>query len=122
VSTAEVPYIAVMTADAAQGGLSDASIEAGLTAEELARYGRHLSLPQLGVAGQRRLKESKVAIVGLGGLGSPAAMYLAAAGVGTLGLIDGDRVDLSNLQRQVLYGDADIGQRKVDGSSRRTRT
>lgn len=91
----------------------------GLTADELVRYGRHLSLPGVGVQGQERLKGARVAIVGLGGLGTPAAMYLAAAGVGTLGLIDGDRVDVSNLQRQVLYGDADIGQRKVEVATRR---
>jgi len=86
---------------------------------ELARYGRHLSLPEFGVDGQRRLKEAKVAIVGLGGLGSPAALYLAAAGVGTLGLIDGDRVDLTNLQRQVLYDEGDIGALKVEVASRK---
>lgn len=93
-------------------------LEAGLLSplrpDEVARYGRHLSLPGVGTRGQERLKAARVAIVGLGGLGSPAAMYLAAAGVGTVGLIDGDRVDLSNLQRQVLYGDADVGLLKVD--------
>ena len=116
----EWAYIAVMTADAAQGGLSlESSTRSGLTADELARYGRHLSLPEVGTHGQRRLKEAKVAIVGLGGLGCPAAMYLAAAGVGTLGLIDGDRVEVSNLQRQVLYGDADVGLQKVDVATRR---
>jgi adenylyltransferase/sulfurtransferase len=76
-------------------------------------------LPDFGLAGQERLKAAKVAVVGLGGLGSPAAMYLTAAGVGTIGLIDGDRIDLSNLQRQVLYGDEDVGQRKVDVAARR---
>lgn len=109
-----------MTADAAQGGLSSESGgSSGLTADELARYGRHLSLPEVGTQGQRRLKQAKVAIVGLGGLGSPAAMYLAAAGVGTLGLIDGDRVEISNLQRQVLYGDNDVGHQKVHVATRR---
>jgi len=87
--------------------------------DELVRYSRHLSLPGVGTAGQERLKTASVAIVGLGGLGSPAAMYLAAAGVGTIGLIDGDRIDLSNLQRQVLYVDDDVGQRKVDVAARR---
>ena len=121
-SRTERPYIAVMTADAAQGGLSlESKTRSGLTTDELARYGRHLSLPEIGSEGQRRLKDAKVAIVGLGGLGSPAAMYLAAAGIGTLGLIDGDRVDVSNLQRQVLYGDADVGERKVDVATRRLR-
>jgi adenylyltransferase/sulfurtransferase len=98
-------------------------MEAGLLSplrpDELVRYGRHLSLPGVGTTGQERLKAAKVGIVGLGGLGSPAAMYLAAAGVGTLGLIDGDRVDVSNLQRQVLYGDADVGRPKVDVAARR---
>lgn len=90
-----------------------------LRPDELVRYGRHLSLPGFGTAGQERLKAAKVAIVGLGGLGSPAAMYLAAAGVGTLGLLDGDRVDVSNLQRQVLYGDGDVGRLKVEVAARR---
>ena len=84
-----------------------------LRADESVRYSRHLTLPEVGQRGQERLKSARVAIVGLGGLGSPAAMYLAAAGVGTLGLVDGDRVDLSNLQRQILYGDADVGDPKV---------
>src|SRR5688572_2138655 len=105
-------------------GASDPPVmEAGLLSplrpDELVRYGRHLSLPGVGTVGQERLKAAKVAIVGLGGLGSPAAMYLAAAGVGTVGLIDGDRVDVSNLQRQVLYGDADVGRPKVDVAARR---
>src|SRR5512145_2342383 len=91
----------------------------GLTRDELVRYGRHLSLGEFGARGQKRLKSARVAIVGLGGLGSPAAMYLAAAGVGTIGLIDGDRVDLSNLQRQVLYGDSDVGRLKVDVAAER---
>ena len=90
-----------------------------LRPDELIRYGRHLSLPNVGLAGQEKLRAARVAIVGLGGLGSPAAMYLAAAGVRTLGLIDGDRVELSNLQRQVLYGDEDIGRPKVDVAARR---
>ncbi len=91
----------------------------GLRPDELVRYGRHLSLPDVGLAGQERLKAARVAVVGLGGLGSPASMYLTAAGIGTIGLIDGDCVDLSNLQRQVLYGDEDVGQRKVDVAARR---
>lgn len=100
---------------ARNGGVSNPQLEP----DELVRYGRHLALPQFGVVGQQRLKEAKVAIVGLGGLGSPAALYLAAAGVGTLGLIDGDRVDLTNLQRQVLYDGGDLGALKVDVASRK---
>jgi adenylyltransferase/sulfurtransferase len=84
-----------------------------LTATEQARYSRHLLLPEVGVTGQEKLRAARVLIVGAGGLGAPAALYLAAAGVGTLGLIDGDRVDLSNLQRQVLFATADVGTAKV---------
>jgi adenylyltransferase/sulfurtransferase len=90
-----------------------------LRPDELVRYGRHLSLPEFGLEGQQRLKGAKVAIVGLGGLGSPAALYLAAAGVGTLGLIDGDRVELTNLQRQVLYDEEDLGSAKVEVALRK---
>ena len=88
---------------------------------DLARYGRHLSLPGFGIEGQERLRAARVAIVGLGGLGCPAAQYLAAAGVGTLGLIDGDRVEIANLQRQVLFGDADVGALKADVAATRLR-
>jgi len=102
-----------------KGPLLDVGSPSTLGPDELVRYSRHLSLPGVGTAGQERLKTASVAIVGLGGLGSPAAMYLAAAGVGTIGLIDGDRIDLSNLQRQVLYVDDDVGQRKVDVAARR---
>ena len=73
------------------------------------RYSRHILLPQVGEDGQRRLKNSRVLLVGAGGLGSPVALYLAAAGVGTIGLVDFDVVDLSNLQRQILHGSAAIG-------------
>ena len=84
-----------------------------LTAEELARYSRHLILPGVGTEGQQRLKRARVLIVGAGGLGSPIAMYLAAAGIGHLGLVDSDVVDRSNLQRQILHGTSDIGRRKT---------
>ena len=90
---------------------------AELTAEELVRYSRHVILPQVGLLGQRRLKAARVAVVGAGGLGSPALLYLAAAGVGTLGIIDDDVVDASNLQRQVIHGQADLGRPKVDSAA-----
>ncbi len=92
-----------------------------LTGDELRRYGRHLVLPQVGPTGQRKLKASKVLLVGAGGLGSPAALYLAAAGVGTLGLVDFDVVDVTNLQRQVIHGTKDIGRPKLDSASDRIR-
>jgi sulfur-carrier protein adenylyltransferase/sulfurtransferase len=90
-----------------------------LTAAERARYQRHLSLREIGAAGQEKLKAARVLIVGAGGLGSPAALYLAAAGCGTLGLVDFDRVDVSNLQRQVLFDTAGLGQPKAEAGRAR---
>lgn len=90
-----------------------------LSDEESIRYARHLSLPEVGEAGQRRLKGAGALIVGMGGLGCPAATYLAAAGIGRLGLIDPDRVTASNLQRQVLFGTKDIGRLKVEAARER---
>ena len=84
-----------------------------LTNEEIKRYSRHLIMPEVGVEGQKKLKASKVLCIGAGGLGSPAAMYLAAAGVGTLGIVDFDTVDFSNLQRQILHGTPDVGRSKL---------
>jgi len=92
--------------------------EGGLSAAQRARYARHLILPEVGAAGQARLLGARIALVGAGGLGSPAALYLAAAGVGTLVIIDDDRVDASNLQRQVLHATDRIGVAKVDSAAR----
>jgi molybdopterin/thiamine biosynthesis adenylyltransferase/rhodanese-related sulfurtransferase len=86
---------------------------AELTVDEVRRYSRHLIIPDVGVAGQKRLKNAKVLCVGAGGLGSPALMYLAAAGVGTLGIVEFDTVDESNLQRQIIHGQSDIGRSKA---------
>ncbi|MEZ4455608.1 MAG: molybdopterin-synthase adenylyltransferase MoeB [Gemmatimonadales bacterium] len=93
----------------------------GLSREELIRYSRHLCLPEVGSAGQARLKRSRVLVVGCGGLGSPVALYLAAAGVGHLGLVDFDLVDRSNLQRQVLHGTAAVGRSKLESAEARLR-
>src|SRR5881409_2078469 len=92
-----------------------------LGAEELQRYSRHLIMPEVTADGQRRLKAARVLCIGAGGLGSPAALYLAAAGVGTLGIVDFDDVDLSNLQRQVLHGTKDVGRGKVESAQDRLR-
>jgi len=85
----------------------------GFTEEQIYRYARHIVLPQLGGKGQRKLLDSRVLIVGVGGLGSPVSLYLAAAGVGTIGLVDNDQVDVSNLQRQIVHRNADVGRSKV---------
>ena len=90
-----------------------------LTADERARYARHLTLPEVGMEGQQKLKAARVLCVGAGGLGSPLALYLAAAGVGTLGLVDFDVVDASNLQRQILYSTRDVGRSKLDSAAER---
>ncbi|MEI9967803.1 MAG: molybdopterin-synthase adenylyltransferase MoeB [Terracidiphilus sp.] len=87
-----------------------------LTQDDLTRYSRHLILPEVGIEGQRKLKAARVLCVGTGGLGSPLALYLAAAGVGTLGLVDFDVVDASNLQRQIIHSTADIGRKKLDSA------
>jgi molybdopterin/thiamine biosynthesis adenylyltransferase len=90
---------------------------ADLTDDELDRYARHIVLREIGGQGQMKLKAAKVALVGMGGIGAPAALYLAAAGVGTLGLIDDDHVSLSNLQRQVLYATRDAGASKAESAA-----
>src|SRR5688572_18910596 len=92
-----------------------------LTPADLARYSRHLALREIGVEGQQKLKAARVLIIGAGGLGSPSALYLAAAGVGRLGVIDHDRVDVSNLQRQVLYDAASVDAPKAEAAAARLR-
>ncbi len=92
-----------------------------LSHEELLRYSRHLTLPDVGLAGQAKLKDARVLLIGAGGLGSPAALYLTAAGIGTIGLVDFDLVDRSNLQRQILHGTSGIGTPKTDSGRARLR-
>ncbi|MFL6513625.1 MAG: molybdopterin-synthase adenylyltransferase MoeB [Chthoniobacterales bacterium] len=94
----------------------DQAAGAEFSAEEMQRYSRHLLMPEIKLEGQKRLKTARVLCIGAGGLGSPASLYLAAAGIGTLGVIDFDSVDLSNLQRQVLHGTADVGRSKLESA------
>src|SRR5262245_44532792 len=93
--------------------LGDRSASATLSQPEIQRYARHLIMPEVAMAGQKRLKAARVLCVGTGGLGSPLSLYLAAAGVGTLGLVDFDVVDASNLQRQIIHFTSDVGRPKV---------
>jgi sulfur-carrier protein adenylyltransferase/sulfurtransferase len=97
--------------------LTDTTPLPELTTDDLARYSRHLILPEVGMEGQQKLKAAKVLCVGTGGLGSPLAYYLAAAGIGTLGLVDFDVVDASNLQRQIIHSTKDIGRKKLDSAA-----
>src|SRR6266852_9498278 len=92
-----------------------------MTDEERLRYSRHLIMADVGLTGQERLKAARVLCIGAGGLGSPAALYLAAAGVGTIGLVDFDDVDLSNLQRQILHATKDVGRKKLESARDRLR-
>src|SRR5690349_13511734 len=87
-----------------------------LTKEEVLRYSRHLIMPEVGMEGQLKLKQAKVLTIGAGGLGSPLALYLAAAGVGKLGIVDFDVVDFTNLQRQIIHSTADVGRKKLDSA------
>ena len=89
-----------------------------MTDEQIERYSRHIILKEVGAKGQKKLLKGKVLIIGAGGLGAPAAMYLAAAGVGTIGIVDADEVDLSNLQRQIIHTTADVGKAKVRSAKR----
>src|SRR5918999_1747108 len=90
--------------------------EVELSNEEIARYSRHLIMPEVALDGQKKLKQARVLTIGAGGLGSPLAMYLAAAGVGTIGIVDFDVVDESNLQRQIIHGTSDVGRPKVQSA------
>jgi sulfur-carrier protein adenylyltransferase/sulfurtransferase len=108
-----------LEASRVQGAMSATGNGQPLSHQEILRYSRHLLMPEVGLEGQRRLKDSSVLIIGTGGLGSPASMYLAAAGVGRIGLVDYDVVDFTNLQRQILHGTETLGERKVLSGQRR---
>ena len=101
------------------GTMADQAEAVGLSNEEIHRYSRHLIMPEVGMEGQKKLKAARVLMVGSGGLGSPVGMYLAAAGVGTLGIVDFDEVDETNLQRQLLHGTSDVGRPKLDSARER---
>ena len=87
-----------------------------LSHEEIRRYSRHLIMPEVGMSGQKKLKAASVLLIGAGGLGSPVALYLAAAGVGRIGLVDYDTVDFSNLHRQIIHGTKDVGRPKIESA------
>ena len=98
--------------------LTEAKPEAiTLSNDEILRYSRHLIMPEVGMEGQQKLKAARVLCIGAGGLGSPLALYLAAAGVGTLGIVDFDVVDYTNLQRQIIHTTADVGRKKLDSAT-----
>jgi sulfur-carrier protein adenylyltransferase/sulfurtransferase len=103
----------------AGGAVEPAAAETTLSGDEILRYSRHLIIPEVALSGQLKLKQAKVLLVGAGGLGAPLGLYLGAAGVGTIGLIDSDVVDHTNLQRQVLFGTSDVGVSKLDAAERR---
>jgi sulfur-carrier protein adenylyltransferase/sulfurtransferase len=102
-----------------QGGVATAAPEVTLSNDEILRYSRHLIMPEVGMAGQLKLKAGKVLMIGTGGLGAPLGLYLAAAGVGKIGIVDFDIVDVTNLQRQVIHGTKDIGRPKLDSAAER---
>jgi len=108
-----VPSIAGGVATAVGAGTVE------FTPEEMRRYARHLILPEVGPEGQAKLKQARVLLIGAGGLGSPASLYLAAAGVGTIGLVDFDRVEYSNLHRQIIHGASDVGRPKLESARQR---
>jgi molybdopterin/thiamine biosynthesis adenylyltransferase/rhodanese-related sulfurtransferase/molybdopterin converting factor small subunit len=116
-----IPSIAGGAPPAATESATAAAAETGLSNEEIRRYSRHLIMPEVGMEGQKKLKAARVLAIGTGGLGSPMALYLAAAGVGTIGLVDFDVVDDSNLQRQILFGTRDVGRSKLAAAVERLR-
>src|SRR5712671_5041568 len=120
---ATVPILCATVRRDVRESIIDAERTSGeqLSAAELQRYSRHLIMPEVTVEGQKRLKAARVLCIGAGGLGSPCSLYLAAAGVGTLGIVDFDRVDLTNLQRQILHGTKDIGRSKLESARDRLR-
>ncbi|MFN2397344.1 MAG: ubiquitin-like small modifier protein 1 [Gemmatimonadaceae bacterium] len=120
-TVAEGDTITIVPSIAGGGAAAATAVAADLSPEEVLRYSRHLIMPEVAMRGQRKLKAAKVLVVGAGGLGSPLGLYLTAAGVGTIGVVDFDVVDATNLQRQVLYGTSDVGRSKLDAAAERLR-
>jgi len=115
----EGDVISIVPSVAGGNNIVDSTTEVDLSSEEIRRYSRHILMPELGVEGQKKLKQASVLLVGLGGLGSPLAMYLAAAGIGRIGLVDHDVVDDTNLQRQIIYSNDQVGQSKLASAKER---
>jgi adenylyltransferase/sulfurtransferase len=116
-ASASTTFCVIFVANMAKSIIDEQrSAQAQLSNEEITRYSRHLIMPEVTIEGQKRLKAARVLCIGAGGLGSPAALYLAAAGVGTIGLVDFDNVDLTNLQRQILHGTKDVGRKKLESA------
>src|SRR6202043_2812541 len=113
-------FMATIKSDTAPAAPAE-KLAAALSKEEVLRYSRHLIMPEVGMEGQLKLKQAKVLCIGTGGLGAPLGLYLAAAGVGRIGLVDFDSVDLTNLQRQILFGTSDIGRPKIEAATERLR-
>src|SRR6185436_5442000 len=111
--------ISIVPSIAGGSALDTMAPQATLSKEEILRYSRHLIMPEVGMDGQLKLKSAKVLLIGTGGLGAPLGLYLAAAGVGTIGLVDFDVVDFTNLQRQVIHGTKDVGRKKLDSAADR---
>src|ERR1700674_1211185 len=117
----EADTISLVPSIAGGSTLAAPTEQAALSNEEILRYSRHLIIPEVGMEGQQKLKAAKVLLVGAGGLGAPLGLYLAAAGVGRIGLVDFDTVDATNLQRQILFGTKDVGRPKIAAASDRLR-
>src|SRR6202043_4117135 len=113
-------FMATIKSDTAPAAPAE-KLAAALSKEEVLRYSRHLIMPEVGMEGQLKLKQAKVLCIGTGGLGAPLGLYLAAAGVGRIGLVDFDTVDFTNLQRQILFSTSDVGRPKIEAASDRLR-
>src|SRR5579864_8419551 len=116
-TTLKADYTVSIVPSIAGGSAGIAAPPVTLSKEEILRYSRHLIMPEVGMDGQLKLKNAKVALIGTGGLGAPLGMYLAAAGIGRIGLVDFDVVDFTNLQRQVIHGTKDVGRKKLDSAA-----